>query len=350
MKTSDIQLNEFAGKAVKDFLQNKTSMNETITKIAEEQGLNKDQVSRVCERANMGVRLSLYKTPGVEQHKVAYELADPEKIALKKTPDKGFVFVHSDYLREPRKFAMETRTESFPPISEVKRRFRGILADKKAELEELNRDMDIAFLHYKEAKADLLSEIRKQALERSTPKEAARVILETASYVDDQRGLRNIHKEAVDLIATVNKQAAEMVDAGNKYDLKATYVVKTSPMVIRYTDYVRKLNDLNNKYSDAKSVEDAIRNMNRIVEVGDVKAATSFFPQRSEAGNDLSKEAGIFDQYQYNPNRQQAAKAVSDVFTRFKDNPAQINNAFKASRVLGQLPPDIQQSVAKNMN
>lgn len=346
MNTSDIQLNDFASKAVKDFLQNKTSLNESITKIAEEQDLNKDQVSRICERANMGVRLSLYKTPGVEQHKVAFELADPEKVALKKSPDEGFIFVHSDYLREPKKFAMETRKESFPNPNDVKRRFRGVLADKQAEFEEIKRDMEMAFYHYKEAKAELLSEIRKQALSQPTAKQAAKVILETASYIDDQAALRNIHKEVVATVAGVNKQAAAMVDEGNKYDLKATYIVKTNPMVMRYTDYAEKLRGLDKEYSRHKSMSEAIQNMNRIVEVGDLKASTSFFPQRSVTENDLDKEAGSFIDRPYNPGAQQQANAV---INNLKGDPKALNNAFRTSAALKNTAPAMQRAVAKNL-
>lgn len=82
-RTGSDRLEMLAKTASRDLLQGGVSLNDSITKIAEENDLNQDQIERVCEMANMNTHQAMW--PGAqEKEKVAFDLADAKKIGKKK--------------------------------------------------------------------------------------------------------------------------------------------------------------------------------------------------------------------------------------------------------------------------
>jgi hypothetical protein len=78
------ELESLAKLAAKRYVEERTSLNETIGKVTEERDLNAHQIERVCEMANLATHHALW--PGAaEKEKIAFELADAKKVKAKKT-------------------------------------------------------------------------------------------------------------------------------------------------------------------------------------------------------------------------------------------------------------------------
>lgn len=69
---------EFGKTAAKAFAENNTPLNTSIAKIAKQHGLNANQVSRVCEAANLDTYLA--KMASASDRRFEFELADSKKV------------------------------------------------------------------------------------------------------------------------------------------------------------------------------------------------------------------------------------------------------------------------------
>ena len=79
-KIASDRLELLAKTAAKHYLESKVPLNESIKKIAEENDLNREQIERVCEIANISTHQGLWnKTANKES--VAFDLADSKNIA-----------------------------------------------------------------------------------------------------------------------------------------------------------------------------------------------------------------------------------------------------------------------------
>lgn len=109
----------FAAQAAKDYLEKEALLNDSIKKIASDNGLNPEQIKRVCEKANIYVFENMYK--GSEDKTFNFPLADATKITagLQNKPKEIVKKASLDY------------TEIFDPES---------LIEKKAEKIEIRKD------------------------------------------------------------------------------------------------------------------------------------------------------------------------------------------------------------------
>lgn len=100
-KTVDLELaKEFAKQAAAAFLgQSKTSLNESITKIASLEGLNQDQIEIVCQEANKMVNTEMFKV--AENKYVEFELADSSTISTGPVKTASVKNIDCDYELEP---------------------------------------------------------------------------------------------------------------------------------------------------------------------------------------------------------------------------------------------------------
>jgi len=71
-----------AKTAARRYLEEGTPLNDTITKIASDSDLNQQQVSRVCEMANISTHQSLWPSAG-EKEKIAFPLASPKAVIIR---------------------------------------------------------------------------------------------------------------------------------------------------------------------------------------------------------------------------------------------------------------------------
>jgi hypothetical protein len=76
VSTNTLEL--FAKQAAIDYLKDKKSLNESIIKIASDNGLNREQIARVVEAANTDVYINLFNKSNDKY--VQYEVADPAVI------------------------------------------------------------------------------------------------------------------------------------------------------------------------------------------------------------------------------------------------------------------------------
>lgn len=74
-----IDVDAWSKTAASNYLTKGTPLHESITKIASEQGLNRDQIARVVEAANTEVYINLFNK--ADDKYISYETADAEKIA-----------------------------------------------------------------------------------------------------------------------------------------------------------------------------------------------------------------------------------------------------------------------------
>lgn len=80
-KVASDRLEVLAKSASKEYLENGTSLNQSITKIASERELNPHQIERVCEIANLSTHQALWSKTA-QKDKVAFPLADARKVIL----------------------------------------------------------------------------------------------------------------------------------------------------------------------------------------------------------------------------------------------------------------------------
>ena len=78
MKKTAFELEQFGKTAAKEYLQHQVPLNDTITKIASANDLNKDQINRVVEFANISTHVSLFDKQAEKY--VEFETAEPAKI------------------------------------------------------------------------------------------------------------------------------------------------------------------------------------------------------------------------------------------------------------------------------
>lgn len=107
-KVAGDRLEIFAKTAAQEFLNRGVPLNESISKAAQANDLNRNQIERLCEMANLATHQALWSKTA-QKANVAFPLADPKKIAMPQTTTKTASFVAStsgratmnDYLRPP---------------------------------------------------------------------------------------------------------------------------------------------------------------------------------------------------------------------------------------------------------
>jgi hypothetical protein len=95
------ELETLAKIAAKRYVDEKIPLNATIQKLAEERELNRNQVERVCEMANLATHQALWPR-AAEKEKLAFELADPKKLKSKNTERHHGSSIEADYCGPPR--------------------------------------------------------------------------------------------------------------------------------------------------------------------------------------------------------------------------------------------------------
>lgn len=114
-----LDIDTWSKTAVSEYLTKNVPLNDTITKIAETHGLNKDQISRIVEAANTDVYVNLFNQ--AKDKYIHYETADTEKIAnrifkVEKTSEVPF----NDYQEPPVRNELEVPiTESLFKTAEI---------------------------------------------------------------------------------------------------------------------------------------------------------------------------------------------------------------------------------------
>jgi hypothetical protein len=162
---SSYQLDMFARQAINAYLQNEVPLNESITKIAEEHALNKEQIARVIEAANTNTYIDLFEKSADKY--VQFPTADPNAIGTE-LPKVAQVS-DSDYSLEPPVEKVEIpENTGFEKVAEVQAEVtqEQIMRDyyrfkaAEAQLNNLLMDENVTFA----AEADRLKDMIKQAV------------------------------------------------------------------------------------------------------------------------------------------------------------------------------------------
>lgn len=105
------ELEHFAKIASHAYLTDKTPMNSTITKIAEENGyLNKEHLKRIIEMSNSNVYQDLY---GKEEDKnIHFDVADPREILKEDVQPVKVAYDTSVYMRAPKEKHIELQKQA----------------------------------------------------------------------------------------------------------------------------------------------------------------------------------------------------------------------------------------------
>lgn len=197
---------EFFGKqAAQKYTEEGISLNDTITKLAEEHGLNKAQTDRVIETANTETYIALANRTNSPEKYITFEVASPQAIKLgscSQTNDQQL----ADYKQPPQSAAIE-KTAEIPVdkerlkalyISLVEETDRCIatneILEKRAEeLKTLwNREVAVLESHVKQAALsgtafDYISAAMKTASARPTTDILIRKFKENLSAVEYTR-------------------------------------------------------------------------------------------------------------------------------------------------------------------
>ncbi len=183
---SSYQLDMFARQAVADYLQNQVPLNDSITKIAEEHALNKEQVARVIEAANTSTYLDLFEKSADKY--VQFPPADPSKIGTE-MPKVAEVSA-SDYSLEPPTETFEIpENTGFEKVAEVveERTSEQLMRDyyrfkaAEAQLDNMLMEENIVF----ESQANQLKGLIKQA------------VLSGTTYTDVYSALSSVSQDPI---------------------------------------------------------------------------------------------------------------------------------------------------------
>jgi len=112
-----LDIDSWSQSAVKEYLTAGTPLNDSITKIAAQHGLNKDQIARVVEAANTDTYVQLFNKTADKY--IQFNPADTEKIAENTFTTKT-AQVSLDYEEPPTKNELEIElSEPFVKVAEV---------------------------------------------------------------------------------------------------------------------------------------------------------------------------------------------------------------------------------------
>lgn len=150
-----IDLDNFVKIASEAYLKNNTPLNDTIVKIATENGLTREQINRVIEGSNTDVYLQLFNKS--DDKYVTFETADREKIYDHLSPENKVAEVANpmdDYTEPPTEEheTIKVGVSIFPEISEDSHIYQDELlrsyyklAAVNTRLEETMTEKDLAF-------------------------------------------------------------------------------------------------------------------------------------------------------------------------------------------------------------
>jgi hypothetical protein len=94
------ELESLAKLAAKRYVEERTALDETIGKLADEHELNAHQIERVCEMANLATHRALW--PGArEKEKIAFPVADAKKVKARRGGRSSGKPIDADYAGPP---------------------------------------------------------------------------------------------------------------------------------------------------------------------------------------------------------------------------------------------------------
>lgn len=109
VKTAADRLELLAKTAAKRYLEERIPLNQTITKIAQENDLNGNQIDRVCEMANIATHQGLW-TKTAQKDKISFPLADARQVkqacGCGEAPPPPCGPIDSDYAGPPKALPM----------------------------------------------------------------------------------------------------------------------------------------------------------------------------------------------------------------------------------------------------
>lgn len=161
------ELENLAGIAAEQYLKHNVPLNDSITKLAQENALNHEQVNRVVEAANTGVYVKLFNESNNKY--IEFPNADSEKIATLMNPPKKAMNI-ADYQQEPAAIMAE-QLPIFPEASDpVASKEAAVLQDfyKLASMQERINNAIIEVETQFEREFDAFTSMVKQAVLRGT--------------------------------------------------------------------------------------------------------------------------------------------------------------------------------------
>lgn len=143
MKITSYDIHTWAKKASDDFILNGIPLNSGLVKIARENGLNKEQVSRLVERTNAATYVSKMNNADDGEKYIEFPVAETRKIATKLDYQEPKTSTLEDYRTPPEKSAEHIKlSQLFPGVEEKEEEIK--LTDhqkyliKRAALDALN--------------------------------------------------------------------------------------------------------------------------------------------------------------------------------------------------------------------
>lgn len=270
------KLQQLAKKASLSFIEEGIPLNTSIAGIAKEDGLEKEMVSRICEMANMITRLHYFKQPDVDQARLQFDIASPDGV-LKESPTeepiKDLFDTPVDYLTPPVNTKPAVKVIDITPEEPDVKVIEIQIHQKKAEMEDQNARLQIAYMKYLDTREAFIKEAKSHLNDGHPVSD----LNELGDYIDKQAGLKMMLPQ---LKVSMEKQAYELEDLINK-DLNVTYVIGNHPLTVKYLGSVTAAEDVRNAARNLNETSSAIDSLERTIEVESVDLKKK----------DLSKEA-----------------------------------------------------------
>lgn len=179
------ELQQLGEKLAKDYLEHGVSLNDGLEKAAALHGLNRNQLHRVAEVANVKTHLDMLKTASDNNGYVEFDVADPSKIqSVVKTKQASYV---DDYERAPaRRSTPEInifqKTASAEPQEEKKdvALLYKQAAQKKAQIDKLANECLEASMRLENKLPIIYSQVKQAALNGTSLTSLSYLIKEAA--------------------------------------------------------------------------------------------------------------------------------------------------------------------------
>ena len=144
MNITNLDIQTWSKQISEDFMQNKIPLNKGIAKIAQDQGLNQQQINRLVERSNAMTYVSLMNNAKDKERYIEFPVAESTKVAKAIDFQEPSVNLLEDYEEPPEQLKKEgiKLSELFPEVDkqkEVKLTDKEKRLIKKAALDALKK-------------------------------------------------------------------------------------------------------------------------------------------------------------------------------------------------------------------
>lgn len=282
MNLSRYDLMKRAKEVSRAYLEQQETPGDTVVKIAKRDGLNDNQIARVCEMANHEIRGQIFKNRDVDQSRVVFpavesvalinSMAKPDAI-IEQQKEASMTQIPDEYFKKPQAVLMDISDQAQLMQKSASITSANKIASKKEQL----RLIDVEYTKvagfarralykfgalradfFKQASSDLRFGVH-------SPEDIVKMVVsvDMPESIEFFEGNLDLMKEAMptDQLKNIVESMRDFINP----DLKVNYIIGDSPLLIKYKGAVtasrrvqRKVKEMQSLYDDYEGLEKSI--------------------------------------------------------------------------------------------